>query len=59
MPPVTAWDSRVVTTGLLSLICADVIRPGIDWLLVTATPKRLTAEMALTRAMAGATGLAA
>ena len=59
MPPVTAWDSRVVTTGLLSLICADVIRPGIDWLLATATPKRLTAEMARTRDPAGLTGLAA
>jgi hypothetical protein len=43
MPPATAWDSRVVSTGLLSLICADVIRPGISWLLATATPKRLAA----------------
>ena len=59
MPPVTAWDGRVVTTGLLSLICADVIRPGIGWLLATATPKRLAAEMARTRDPAGLTGLAA
>ena len=59
MPPATAWDGRVVTTGLLSLICADVIRPGISWLLATATPKRLAAEMARTRDPAGLTGLAA
>ena len=59
MPSVTAWDGRVVTTGLLSLICADVIRPGVGWLLATATPKRLTAELARTRDPAGLTGLAA
>ena len=54
-----AWDAKVVTTGLLSLICADVIRPGISWLLTTATPKRLATEMARTRDPAGFTGLAA
>ena len=59
MPPATAWDGRVVTAGLLSLICADVIRPDISWLLTTATPKRLAAEMARTRDPAGLTGLAA
>jgi hypothetical protein len=58
-PPAIAWDGRVVTTGLLSLICTDVIRPGISWLLTTATPKRLAAEMARTRDPAGLTGLAA
>ena len=57
--PATAWDGRVVTAGLLSLICADVIRPAIGWLLTTATPKRLAAEMARTRDPAGLTGLAA
>ena len=55
MPPATAWDGRVVTAGLLSLICADVIRPDISWLLTTATPKRLAAEMARTRDPAGST----
>lgn len=55
----SAWDAKVVTTGLLSLICADVIRPGIGWLLTTATPKHLTQEMARTRDPAGFTGLAA
>ena len=57
--PATAWDGRVVTAGLLSLICADVIRPGIGWMLTTATPKRLAAEMARTRDPAGLTGPAA
>jgi hypothetical protein len=53
----TSWDCRfdavVLGTGLLSLMCADVIRPGIAWLLTTATPKRLAAEMARTRDPAG------
>jgi integrase len=53
----TSWDCRfdamVLGTGLLSLICADVIRPGLPWLLTTATPKRLAAEMARTRDPAG------
>ena len=49
----TSWDCRfdtmVLGTGLLSLMCADVLRPGLAWLLTTATPKRLAAEMARTR----------
>jgi Phage integrase family len=53
-----SWDTKVITTGLLSLICADVIRPSIPWLLTTATPKRLAAEMARTRDPAGFTSLA-
>lgn len=47
--PVRGWDERVISTGLLSLVCADVIRPSLAWLLATATPKRLAAEMARTR----------
>lgn len=43
------FDAAVLGTGLLSLMCADVIRPGLPWLLTTATPKRLAAEMARTR----------
>ena len=58
-PPPPGWDAKVITTGLLSLICADVIRPAIPWLLATATPTRLAAEMARTRDPAGFTGLAA
>jgi hypothetical protein len=52
------WDAKVVTAGLLSLICADVIRPAIGWLLTTATPRGLAAELARTRDPAGFTELA-
>jgi Phage integrase family len=49
----TSWDCRfdatVLGAGLLSLMCADVIRPSLAWLLATATPKRLSTEMARTR----------
>jgi integrase len=39
-----------VGAGLLVLICADVIRPGIGWLLrCSPTPRNLAAEMARTR----------
>jgi integrase len=59
----TLWDCRfdptVLGTGLLSLMCADVIRPGLGWLLTTATPKRVTAEMARTRDPAGFAALTA
>jgi integrase len=36
-------------SGLLLLICGDVIRPGIAWLLTTSTPHNLAAEMARVR----------
>jgi len=53
----TSWDCRfdpkVLGAGLLSLICADLIRPDLAWLLTTATPKRLATEMARTRDPAG------
>jgi hypothetical protein len=53
----TPWECRsdamVLGSGLLPLMCADVIRPGVSWLLTTATPKRLAAEMARTRDPAG------
>src|SRR6476619_5179498 len=39
-----------LTSGLLVLICADVIRPGLDWLLRFAPARHnLAAEMARTR----------
>jgi hypothetical protein len=39
-----------IGAGLLVLICADVIRPGIGWLLRCApAPRNLAAEMARTR----------
>ena len=43
------FEKKVVTLGLLALIVDDVIRPGLDWLLTTSTPKRLGAEMARVR----------
>jgi integrase len=46
---VCGWDERVIATGLLSLICADVIRPSLEWLLTTVTPKRLAAGMGRAR----------
>jgi hypothetical protein len=46
----------VLGAGLLSLVCADVIRPGLAWLLATATPKRLAAEMARARSWRTAGG---
>ncbi|MDQ1306695.1 MAG: hypothetical protein QG671_2527 [Actinomycetota bacterium] len=53
----TSWDCRfdpkLLGPGLLSLICADVIRPDLAWLLTTPTPKRLATEMARTRDPAG------
>jgi hypothetical protein len=59
----TGWDCRfdsvVLGSGLLSLVCADVVRPELAWLLTTATPKRLAAEMARTRDPAGFAALAA
>ena len=53
------FDTTVLGTGLLSLICAGVIRPGLAWLLTTSTPKRLAGEMARTRDPAGFGELAA
>ena len=35
--------------GLLALMCADVVRPSIGWLLATPAPRRLAASMARTR----------
>ena len=59
----TGWecrfDSTVLGSGLLSLMCADVIRPDLAWLLTTATPKRLAVEMARTRDPAGFADLTA
>ena len=42
-----------LTSGLLVLICAEVIRPGLDWLLRFAPGRHnLAAEMARTRDLA-------
>jgi len=41
--------ATAITMGLRTLIMADVIRPGLPWLLRTSTPKMLAAEMAASR----------
>jgi integrase len=46
-------------SGLMQLICADVVRPGFSWLLSTSTPRNLSAEMARVRDPAGFEALAA
>jgi len=53
------FDAAVLGTGMLSLMCADVVRPGLPWLLTTATPKRLASEMARTRDPVGFADLTA
>jgi hypothetical protein len=40
---------KTLGAGLLQLICGDVIRPDIAWLLTTASPHNLAAEMARVR----------
>lgn len=40
---------KTLGAGLLQLICGDVIRPDIAWLLTTGTPQNLAAEMARVR----------
>ena len=49
----TQRDRDAVGPGLLSLIAADVLRPGPAWLLGTRTPKSLAAELARVRDPAG------
>lgn len=39
----------LVSTGLLTLICGDVLRPPATWLLNPRTPKNLTERLASTR----------
>jgi hypothetical protein len=45
--------------AILLLICADVIRPSLGWLLAPATPTGLSAEMARVRDPAGFAALTA
>lgn len=39
----------LVSTGLMGLICADVLRPDMSWFISPATPKNLTVHLARTR----------
>ncbi len=65
-PPVAQWlrdtgriaegnlsAERQLSVGMMQLICADVVRPGMSWLLTTATPRNLSSEMARVRDPAG------
>ena len=47
--PGSTSASAAVGSGLLQLICGDVIRPGIAWLLTTTSHLRVAAEMARVR----------
>ena len=52
-------DFIALGRGVLPLICGDVIRPGLSWLLTPQTPKNLAAEMARSRDPGGFAALAA
>jgi integrase len=54
----TASESRA-GSGVLQLICGDVIRPSIAWLLTTTAHLRVSAEMARVRDADGFAGLRA
>ncbi len=43
------WAHKTLGGGLLPLVCGDVIRPGIKWLLTTTCPQNIAAEMARVR----------
>jgi hypothetical protein len=51
-------DFIALGRGILPLICGDVIRPSLAWLLSPETPKNLAAEMARSRDPAGFAALA-
>lgn len=50
-------DRDAATAGAMILTCADVIRPGLGWLLRPGTPKNLAARMATCRDPRGWTAL--
>jgi hypothetical protein len=52
-----AW--LTIGRGMLLLICGDVIRPSLGWLLTPATARKLSAEIARTRDPEGFASLAA
>lgn len=43
----------LASTGMLALLCGDVIRPAPNWLMTPRTPKNLTVALARTRDPAG------
>ena len=71
-PPVVRWllatgriaegnttAGQTLGTGLMQLICGDVLRPGIGWLAGTPAPRSLSGEMARVRDPAGFAKLSA
>ena len=44
-----AHDHCIFGSGVLPLICADVIRPSLSWLITPRTPRHLVAELARAR----------
>jgi integrase len=52
-------DYVMFSTGLYLMICADAIRPSLNWLLTPGTPRLLVTEMARSRDPAGFAALAA
>ena len=44
-----AHDHCIFGSGVLPLICADVIRPSLNWLIIPRTPRHLVAELARAR----------
>jgi len=53
------YDFITLGRAMLSLICGDVIRPSLAWLLTPASPKYLAAEMARCRDPEGFAALGA
>ena len=47
--PSNTTAHKTLGAGLALLICGDVIRPDIAWLLTTRSPQNLAAEMARVR----------
>jgi Phage integrase family len=45
----TQRDHCIFGSGLLPLICGDVIRPSLSWLITPRTPRHLVAELARAR----------
>ncbi len=56
---VSELDERPMARGLRSLVCADAVRPSLEWLLTTATPKGWADEMGRARDPGGFAALAA
>jgi hypothetical protein len=57
--PCRRREQQVVGGGLLPLVCGDVVRPGLRWLLSVRTLRDLAAEMARIRDPGGFAVLAA